>query len=526
MRLSFARGLVLTGLVAGVSSAPALLLAQPGGVSAGCEIDPNNPKDLAVLELQYQRAKGATTPDARQSALKTIIKELDTKPERFAKNPAGVALRMNQALTLWAVEPGIGYNPQRALLGFVTDPGSTIDLIGALDASFKAMVAAIPSCDATVRQMRQNEVWLALTRRALDASNAGQLDTATFYANKSLQMSTENPYPHYVLANVANVKKERAAAIGHWQQVIKEAGADTNYRDIKNSSMYLVSVNQLEAAEAAQGAEQVKWAKDAVTSFKALLGTNPDTPDAPNIMQSLADAMRMAGDSASIPTIYADMLVKPAGYSDVSLTMAGVIATRMNKTDDALKLFDAAVKKNPAARDALRNLAAAYYGKEQFTNMFAPLKQLVAIDPNNYDGWMMFAYASQGLAKAVKMPEVKKGAVPTPDQRKVMEAASTERKAWNDSTTKYMTIADALPVKVDVTMFQKNTKDVALTLQFEQTTATDGTYNVTVEFVDAAGAVIGTATQSVGPLKKGAPKSAVFKAAATNVAGYRYKALK
>ncbi len=526
MRLSFARGAVLTGLVAGLSAAPTVLAAQPGGVSAGCEIDPNSPTDLAKLELAYQRAKGATTPAARQSALQSMIKELDTKPERFAKNPAGFNLRISQALTLWALEPGIGYNPQRAALGYVTDPGSSIDLVAALDATYKAMVAAIPACDATVKQMRQNEVWLALTRRALDASNSGQMDTASFYARKSLQMSTESPYPHYVLANVANQKKDRAQAIGHWQMVIKEAGNDTSYKDIKNSSMYLVSVNQLEAAEAATGAEQQKYAKDAVVSFKAILTANPDTPDAPNIMQSMADAMKMAGDSASIPTIYAEMLAKPAAYSDVALTMGGVIATRVNKTDDALKLFDAAVAKNPAARDALRNLAASYYGKEQFKEMFGPLQKLVAIDPNNYDGWMMFAYASQGIAKAVKMPELKKGAVPTAEQRKAMDAASNDRKAWNDSTTKYMTVADALPVKVDVTLFQKNTKDVALTLQFEQQAATDGTYNVTVEFVDAAGAVLGTSTQSVGPLKKGAPKSVVFKANATNVAGYRYKPIK
>lgn len=526
MRLSFTRGAVLTGLVAGLSALPVVMSAQPGGVSAGCEIDPNSPKELAVLELAYQKAKSATTPAARQAALQSMIKELDTKPERFAKNPAGVNLRLSQALGLWAIEPGIGYNPQRAALGYQTDPGASIDLIGALDASYKAIVAAIPTCEATVKQMRQNEVWLALTRRALDASNSGQMDTAAFYARKSLQMSTESPYPHYVLANVANQKKDRAQAIGEWLQVIKEAGTDTSYRDIKNSSLYLVSVNQLEGAEAAQGAEQQKLAKDAVRSFKALLAAMPDGPDVPNIMQSMADAMKMAGDSASIPTIYADMLAKPAGYNDVALTMGGVIATRVNKTDDALKLFDAAVKKNPAARDALRNLAASYYGKEQFKEMFAPLQKLIAIDPNNYDGWMMFAYASQGIAKGVKMPELKKGAVPTPEQRKAMEAASAERKAWNDSTTKYMTTADALPAKVDVTSFLKNPKDVALTLSIEQMAAADGTYNVTVEFVDASGAVVGTSTQSVGPLKKGAPKSVVFKATASNVAGYRYKALK
>ena len=145
---------------------------------------------------------------------------------------------------------------------------------------------------------------------------------------------------------------------------------------------------------------------------------------------------------------------------------------------------------------------------------------------DSYDGWMMLAYAGQGLAKAVKMPEVKKGVAPTTAQRTAMEAAAADRKAWNDTTLKYMGIAEALPVKVDVSSFSRTAKDASLTLQFQQMAEAAGTYNVTVEFVDLAGTVTGSATQSVGPLKKGESKSVSFKAPATNVAGYRYKPIK
>jgi len=89
-----------------------------------------------------------------------------------------------------------------------------------------------------------------------------------------------------------------------------------------------------------------------------------------------------------------------------------------------------------------------------------------------------------------------------------------------------MGIAEALPVKVDVSSFSRTAKDASLTLQFQQMAEAAGTYNVTVEFVDLAGTVTGSATQSVGPLKKGESKSVSFKAPATNVAGYRYKPIK
>ncbi|MBL0169476.1 MAG: tetratricopeptide repeat protein [Gemmatimonadaceae bacterium] len=506
MRVSFASGALAAGLIAGLSTAPALLSAQPGGVAPACPLDANSPKELAVLELQVQRARGATTPEIRQSALKAIMKELDTKPERFAKNPAGYNLRMAQALTMWALEPGVANVAPRASLGLVTNPTESIDMLVKLDEAYKAIVAALPTCESDVKALRQNDVWLAVTRKALDASNGGQLDSANYYAKRSLLLSQDSPYPHYVLANVANQRKERTAAIGHWKQVIVQSGADTSYRELRNSSLYLLSVNQLEAAEAAKGAEQQSLAKDAAANFKALLSATPDSPDAPNIMQSWADALKMAGDSAAIPGIYADMLAKPAGYGDVALTMAGVIATRVNKTDDAIALNEAAIARNPNARDALRNLAANYYAKDQFLKMLAPSTKLVSIDPNNFDGWMMFAYAAQGIAKAAKVP--------------------AEKKAWTDSLVKYQTYAEALPVKVDVASFQRGTKDVSLTLQFEQQAAADGTYSVTVEFLDAAGAVVGTATAPVGPLKKGETKSVAFKAAATGVSGYRYQPIK
>jgi len=479
-----------------------------------------------MMELPLQRARSATSPEARQAALREIMKELDTKPERFAKNPVGFNLRMTQGLSMWAQEPGVGYTPTRASIGFQTNPTEKIDLVAKLDEHFKAIVATQPACETEVKALRQNEAWLAVTRRALDASNAGQVDTAELYAKRSLMLSTESPYPHYVLANVANQKKDRSAAMAHWKQVITVSGADTTYRDLKNSSLYLLSVNQLEAAEASTGAQQQALAKEASASFKTLLAATPDSPEVPNIMQSWADALKLAGDSAAIPGIYADMLAKPAGYTDVALTMAGVIATRINRVDDAIKLNEAAIAKNPNARDALRNLAASHYGREQYAQMFAPSKKLVDIDPNNYDAWMMFAYASQGIAKAVKLPEVKKGVVPTAAQKAEIDKATAERKAWNDSTLKYMGIADGLPVKVDVTSFARGSKEVTLTLAFQQAGATDGTYDVTVEFLDAGGTVVGKATQSVGPIKKGETKSVAFKAAAPNASSYRYKPLK
>lgn len=505
MRLTFMASAVAAVSLTGVGLVPATAAAQPGGVTAACSIDPNTPKELAVMSLTFQRAKSAQNPEERKKILMGVMKELDTKPERFAKNLAGFNYTLSQALVMWAMEPGIGHAPARSVLGFVSNPAEPYDIVDGLDAAFKGIVAAAPACADDVKAMRQNEVWLANTQAALSASNGGNLDSAEFYAKRSMKLSGESPYPHYVLANTANARGDKKTAILHWGHVVQRAGTDTSYRDLRNSSMYYTAMSQLELASGAQGADQVAMAKEAAGSFKALLEVNPDSPDAANLYNGWADALTMAKDTASIPQVYAGLLAAPDKATDISLTMAGVIATRSNKADDALKLFEAAVQKNPNNRDGLRNLAATYYGKDKFQEMFAPSRKLVDIDPNNYDGWMMFAYAAQGLGKAAKLP--------------------AEKKAWTDTLVKYNTIAEALPVKVDVAGFSRGSQNATLTLSLEQI-ATTGTYSVTAEFLDAAGNVVASATESTGALKKGERKEIVLKADGDKIYGYRYKPIK
>ena len=503
MRVAF-----LFGAAALVGSAvvPTSADAQPGGVSAVCNIDANSPKELALATLNIQRARSAQSPVMRADALKAVMKELDTKPERYTKNPAGYNYILSQVLVLFAAEPTVNAMSTRGAFGLVTNPAEPYDVIVKLNDAFNAIVTAMPSCANEVVALRQNEAWLALTRKALDASNSGQLDSAQFYANRSLLMSKDNPYPYYVLGNVANQKNDRAAAMANWKKVIEVAGSDTTYRDLKNGSVQYLAASELEAAQSLKGAEQQAMARSSAGRFKDVLAISSEGADAPNLMESWASALKLAGDSAQIPTIYAPMLASSAKYSDFALTMGGVLATRINKSDDALALFDAAAKKNPKARDALRNLAATYYGRDMFVKMWEPVGKLVAIDPNNFDAWMMYAYASQGLLRAAKLP--------------------AEKKAWTDSLVKYQTYAEALPAKVDVVSFQRTATTGAVTLSVEQQGAAAGSSSVVVEFLDAKGAVVAADTQAVGPLAKGTTKNVMFKASGAGIMAYQYKALK
>ena len=130
MRLAF---LVGASALVGASFVPTAAVAQPGGVSAACNIDANSPKELALATLNIQRARTAQSPVMRIDALKAVMKELDTKPERYAKNPAGYNYILSQVLVLFSLEPTVGFMSTRGAIGMVTQPEQPYDLVAHLD---------------------------------------------------------------------------------------------------------------------------------------------------------------------------------------------------------------------------------------------------------------------------------------------------------------------------------------------------------------------------------------------------------
>jgi hypothetical protein len=178
MRLTFIAGAAAAASL--TTAVPATAVAQPGGVSASCNIDVNQPKELAMLSLSYQQAKSSQNAEQRKKLLATMAKELDTKPERYAKNLTGYHFMLSEVYKMWALEPGQSAVPVRSSIGLVSNPTETIDLVTAVDAAYKAIVAASPACEADIKAQRQNELWLAQTQAALTASSAGKLDSAEY----------------------------------------------------------------------------------------------------------------------------------------------------------------------------------------------------------------------------------------------------------------------------------------------------------------------------------------------------------
>ncbi len=503
-RRAGARLIPVSAAALSLSLVSTVVAAQPGGVGPTCEIETNSPKELFLANVSIQKA--ATTEGAeRQAALRKTMQELTNRPERFRdKNVAGYHLVMSQALAFWIADENTSVVTTRSAVGAMA-PDGPIDLVEALNDSYKSIVDAMPECAADVKSYRTSEGWLAVTRKALDFSQTNP-DSAAVFADYSLRLLPEdNPYPYQVLGIVSQRKGDLGGAIANWEKAIEASGTDSSYADIRQNSLYYAGLYSLTMARDLEGEAQKAALGRAVTAMNRYMADFSGSPEAATIMQGLGEAYLTLGDSAKVAGVYAPMLASPSAYGDYALTMSGVLATQVEKVDDAIMLFEAAVAKNPYQRDALRNLAASYYTAEQFDKMHIPLDALVKLDPNNYDAWYMYAFGAQGRMQAA--------------------TAAAEKKKWTDSLIAYAAKADSLPVKVVVEEFERRPESASFGASLEGNTAAPKAQTFTVEFLDAAGNVVTTMTEEVDAIPQGERKTVRLQPQGEGIVAYRYKPL-
>jgi len=485
---------------------PALSQLSAQAAPSTCAVDQNKPKELTLAYLTFTRVNGQPAGPARDPLIKTLLKDLMDKPEKFASNPAGYNYILSSVLGMAASQPD-GLTPKtRGAMGLLSRPGDQFDVIAEMDSAFKRWEAAIPGCAADIANARNGEAWLAVTNKSFAFLGKGPADSAVYFANRSILLSPTHPMAHYILGQVNTTRNDMAAAMPEWKDVVKFVGSDTLYGEIKQIALFYLGTEELKAAAKISGDAQKTQAKVAADYFKQYLAVNPTSADAPLVVGNLAQALKLAGDMEGVKATYADMIANPTKYSETALATAGVTASvDANDNAGAAKLFAGLVMVNPRSRDGLRNLASTLYTEKKYLEVFPIAKRLVEIDPNNYDGWMYFAFAASELEKPLK---------PGP-----------EKKAWDDTLVKYNAVAEALKARVEVLGFTRNAENAEVALQVEQSAAGSGTYSITMEFLDKSGSVVATTTESVGPIAKGEKKAVTIKATGAGIVAFRYKPL-
>jgi len=486
-----------------VLAAPALA-QTPATITASCEIDQARPQAIARATFSMARATAAMKSGNPSKDLRDVIAGLNS-PSLKNENPVGRAYLLGQAYVALLEQPDITPVVTRSSIGLTTDPGGTIDLFAAADSAWKIVETTSPGCASIAQQWRQQKPWLNVTNAAINALNAGKLDSAEMLANRALLLDRTAPYSYSVLASVAKGRKDYAKAAQYWKQTLTAAGTDSTFNDVRERTLYDVAATSTLRIDAASPAEKKALAKEAIIAWNALLTNSTDDVQRTAAIQNLAKLYVTAGDSASIGKIYAPMIAEPARYGESALMQAGVVASQFKRPDDAALLFSAVLARNPYQRDALNNLAASYIFLGEYDKVFPVVARLTQLDPSNPENWMLNAYSYAGLLKTTK--------------------AGKLNKQYTDSLVYYNGRADKMPVKVTFTEFSRNTEGTTLAGTIENKSATAKTYPFVVDFLDRAGQVLFTETVSVGPVAPKSTKEFKIKSAKGGVAGFRYKPL-
>lgn len=466
-----------------------------------CDIDEGKPQKVALAAFNLQRAFSVAKPEDKSKILRDVVKAV-TDQDKKMENPAARAYIIGRVMIMFAAQPELVTSPTRGGVGFATNPAEPIDLLVVADSAFSVVEKAHPGCAADVSQWRHQAPWFKTVQASFASLQAQQYDSAAAQARRSMVINRTSAYGPYVLATVAANARDMATASAQYQRAIELAGTDTAYNDIRRRSMFEIGRLASEQAEALSGAEKTAKAREAIKSFAAYLADVPAALDAPAVRRSLVDLYVAIGDSAAVPSVYADLIANPTKYDDIALTQAGVIPTLFNRSDDAAKLFAAALENNPYQRDALSNLAAMLFAMKKFPEMIPVVDRLVKLDPANGDNWLLYAFAYQGLSQGTKDVKLKK--------------------AYTDSLIKYNKKSEDMPVKVSFTGFSRGESETSLTGSIENKSTTTKAYTLTFEFLDKAGAVVATETVKIDGVAKDATKPFTVKLAKGAITGFRY----
>ncbi|HEU4699779.1 MAG TPA: tetratricopeptide repeat protein [Gemmatimonadales bacterium] len=253
------------------------------------------------------------------------------------------------------------------------------DVAGA-DSSLTRAEALAPDCKADIAKLRMLP-YAPLFNQGINFSKAGQTDSAMAYFRRAASVNPSAPEAPYSLAGIYLKQQQPDSAIVYFQKAI--AAATTPDRaNMRNEARYNLAVTLV----------QQKRDKEAVPVLQAYLQEKPNDVDA---RKALAVAFRGAGMADSAKAIEAQLLNASTGASaggagggalgSGDVFAIGVQRYQEKNYAEAAKAFSTVVQQEPFNRDALYNLANAYYAMKDAPNLTKTAERLVAIDPMNED---------------------------------------------------------------------------------------------------------------------------------------------
>ncbi len=479
------RNLVMTAMLMAIAASSAAAQGQPKVISDRVAKSQPSKYESANCGIKPNHFKVSSAAGYLKSAIETDVPESKTR-----------ILGQGVKVLLEAIQQnGQEKNPAAwYYLGRINLTQG--DIYGADSALTKAEQLA-PACQKDIAGYRRN-AWVSLINAGtkFEEKNA---DSALALYRQAAVVYHGSPVTYYQIATSLNAKGETDSAAYYFGQAVNSAQGVTDTAELKyrDRSAFNEGALQLNA----------KNYPAAVTAFQRYLGWVPNDNEA---KRGLAAAYRGAGQLDKAQALEKEVAtaggpgaagVEAAGGAGAQdLMSVGVNLYNEKKYADAAAAFEKAASAEPYNRDALYNLSNTYLALKNGPKLLATAQRLVAIEP-----------ASENALKLLGEGYKQSG--------KVNDAVKTAEKVL------------ALPADVKVTDFSTTGSGATLqaTATGRQAQTASGTaikpseLNLTFEFLDPKGNVVGTQDAKVPALAPAATQSVKVEAQGAGIAAWRYR---
>lgn len=491
-------------LTLALASVPAL--AQD---AAECSVNVYQPAPLAQAGIVVQRAGGAQSPDEAKKALRDAMKFLNDE-KKIASNPNGAAFLRAQIYVLWLHQEGVTDLMTNEALNKSGPKTATVDLVASTDSLLRIVEAQGPACVQATAEWRQSKPWTDRLNMAYQHLGAGQVDSADHYLKRAALLHTESPFVHNAFAQIADKRGDKKAMISHLKTAIAQSATDTAMVETHRQMQFQYAATLQEhamtgGADKGPVPEKDALLRESVDVYLEILQADPMAKEAAYAFSAASEVVALQQDTVRGREILAMLGNDPAPYDDLTLLLAADMARLLQRNDDAMKMYGAALQKNPNVRDANYFLAFMHYEKKDAAKMLPLTTKVVELDPSNPDNFLLHAEALK-LAAAAEKDAAKKAAM-----LKEAEAAAAKE--------------TSMPHRVIVTQFERRAEGALMSGTIENKGKTAKAYDLAVDFLDKDGTVVESMTVNVPSVAAGGTGQFSVTATKPGIVAYRYKPL-
>jgi hypothetical protein len=470
-----------------------------------CPVETLSPAALTTVTLSVNRAVQADSASAPK-ALRDAMKGLNDE-KKFASNLVGAGFLKAQIYVLWMHQGGAGETMTLEQLGAnvpKAQAGQSIDLARAADSLLKAVEAAGPACADLTLQWRQSKPWTERINTASTALGAGNIDSASYWAERASLLYATSPFVHNINAQLASAKGDTPKMLAELRLAVAAAAKDTSLAETEKQLRFQLASTAQTYAMTDGAAQKAALNAEALGIFQGLLAKYPGTMDGTYAFSAGSEIVQLQADTAATRAFLAPLVAAPATYTDLTLLLGAEMARSSQRSSDAIALYAGALAKNANIRDANYFLAYLYYEAKQPAKMLPLTDRLITIDPSNGDNYLMKAYAYSLMTAAEK--DVKKRA----EYQRLQDSLSAEEGKL------------AAAHKMQITRFERKAQGAALGGAVENLAKVARPFTVTVEFMDTQGTVLETMTAQVPETAPGARGEFMLEPTKAGIVAFRY----